>query len=242
MAEQSEITSSDLAAITSGATACDHLAELAQTRTKFATFLDWIVSDPSGNLATDFKTAIINQLLFDAAKKGWFVRSNPTTGFLELVEFIPLDGLDDGGATTGDILVWNGSEWEPQSAIYLAPTSGGTTLPAPNTGGLLSVAHGFSAAPKQFACFLECTSADAGYAIGDRVDALGLIQRGNGGETRQGCTVGVNASLLFAVFVTEGSNPKKYFLPNKSSFEITDSTDAGELDPAKWSVKFWALP
>lgn len=255
MATTSPIKPSDLGAITGGVLACDHLRELLNTRQKMQTFLAWLLAnDETGNLGEDFKAAIIQQLLFDAAKKGWIVRANPSSGYLELAnnsdkvsELFPphsirLLTLAVDGAVSGDILGFNGTDWVPRTPIYLAPTTGGATIPDPSTGGILSVAHGLGATPRIRQCDLVCTSADAGYAAGDTVDAMNLIQRGAGGETRPGVTVGADASTIFAVFVKEGSATRKYFLPNKASFEITDSADSGEVDPAKWNVKFYASP
>lgn len=255
MAVASPIKPSDLGAITTGVLACDHLVELKNTRTKMQTFLAWLLAnDETGLLGADFKSAIIQQLLFDATKKGWIVRANPSSGHLELAsnsdtvselfppQSIRLLTLAIDGAVDGDVLGFDGTSWVPFTPIYLAPTTGGTTIPDPSTGGILSVAHGFGAVPRVRECNLVCNATDAGYASGDTVDAKNLIQRGAGGETRPGVTVGADASVVFAVFVKEGSAARKYFLPNKASFEITDGSDSGEVDPSKWDVKFYASP
>jgi hypothetical protein len=239
MAEQSEITSSDLAAVTQGATACDHLAELSATRTKFATFLDWIVSDPDGNLSTDFKTALIRQMLFDAAKKGWFVASDASTGYLELVETIPLASLDPTGAVEGDTIAFDATAgaWEIRNApqSYLAPTSGGSTIPAISSGGILSVAHGLGTTPRTFECILECNSTDVGYDAGDRVRADNLIiLRDTAGEQMNAVTVGASATLVFVVFQVRSGAGGEYRLINKSTF----ARDA--IDVSKWDVKLSA--
>jgi hypothetical protein len=235
MAEQSSITSSDLAAVTAGATACDHLTELANTRTKFATFLDWIVSDPSGNLATDFKTAVINQLLFDAAKKGWLVATDATTGYLELIEKLALASLDDTGAASGDLIRFNGTDWVKYTPFIYAPATGTVTVPDADSGGIISTAHSLGFSPKEFGCYLECTSPDAGYVAGDRVDATTLMQIGAGSETRQAAVVGANATNVFVVFLLAGTGPnRQYQLANKSTFADVD------IDPTLWDVRLWA--
>ena len=38
-----------------------------------------------------------------------------------------------------------------------------------DSGGETSIAHGMSSTPKDWFCYFECTTADAGFAIGDRV-------------------------------------------------------------------------
>lgn len=239
MAEQSTITSSDLAAITSGATACDKLAELANTRTKIQEFLAWMLTDPAGNLSSDFKLALVNQMLFDAAKKGWYVRSNPSTGYLELVEKIAIDDLDDGGAQDGDILIYDEDEeeWVPVTAIYAAPSSGGVTVPDPGSGAVVTLAHGFDDAPMNYKCFLECNATDLGYAEGDRVDALSLIGENTAdNEIGQAVTVFANDTVVGAVFRSpNGANPE-YQLPNKSTFA------RAAIDESKWNIKLYAMP
>lgn len=255
MAVNSPIVPADFNAITTGTLACDALKELLRTRTNVKALLQWLLQDDStGLLGENFKESIIQQLLFNAAQKGWLVRSNPSSGYLELAsnsdkvsELFPAHSirlltLAIDGAVDGDVLGFNGTDWVPRTPIYLAPTTGGSTIPDPSTGGILSVAHGLGAVPRIRQCDLVCNSADAGYAAGDTVDATHLIQRGAGGETRQGVSIGADASVVFAVFVKEGSAARKYFLPNKSSFEITDSSDSGEINPANWSVKFYASP
>lgn len=255
MAANSPIVPADFAPLAGGTLACDALKSLLRTRTNMQALTAWLLADDStGLLGADFKAAIIQQLLFDAAKKSWIVRANPSSGYLELAsnsdkvsELFPphsirLLTLAVDGAVDGDILRYNGTDWVPSSPIYLAPTTGGATIPSPSTGGILSVAHGFGAVPRVRQCDLVCNATNAGYAAGDTVDAKNLIQRGAGGETRPGVAVGADASVIFAVFVKEGSATRKYFLPNKSSFEITDSSDSGEIDPAKWDVFFYASP
>jgi hypothetical protein len=233
MAEASSITSSDLAAVTAGATACDHLTELANTRTKFATFLDWIVSDPSGSLATDFKTAVINQLLFDAAKKGYLVMSDVTTGYLALVEKLLLTKLDQGSAATGDLLRWNGTNWAKSTPFY----GGSGTVPSVATGGSVAAAHGLSAAPTFFSCYLVCNDVggDAGYAQNDRIRADTLMYYNSGApELIQACTVQADATSVRAVF-RNGGGAHAYQVHNKSTFARASITES------KWDVKFAAM-
>lgn len=242
MAEQSEITSSDLAPVTAGAKACDKLVELENTRRKFATFLDWIVSDPTGNLATDFKTAIVRQVLFDAAKKGYFVMSDLTTGYLTLVERVLLNKLQGGTAVDGDGLKWdedalgtspNIGAWVP----FHEYVSGQSALPAASTGGKIQTAHGLGYRPKHYRGELVCISADGSYSAADVVDAQSLIQQGGGGEIRPGCSVGADGTNVWAIFVKDGTATRKYFLPDKATFEVDGSTP---LDASKWECRLIA--
>lgn len=237
MPAQSPITPSDLGSISDGLLACDHLKELLNTRVKMHTFLAWLlVDDSTGNLGDGFKLAIIQQLLFDAAKKNWFVRSNPSTGYLELVQYVPLASLDASGALEGDTLVLKGGVWVPQSSpsVYLSPTSGGTTVPDPDTGGILLVAHGLASTPNKVECYLVCTVNDIGYVVGDVVNAMGLVKRGSGGEQRQGVSIGANATSVWAVFTNTGAAVGSYQLPNKSTFA------GAAITPGSWNVKLYA--
>lgn len=234
MAEQSPVVPSQLGQINDGILACDALRSLLQTRVDMQSYVGWQV-DSAGNLTTDFKTAIAHQLFFDLLKKGWFVRSNPSTGFLELVELIPLASLDGSGSVEGDTLVFEGGVWITKSSpsIYLAPTSGGATVPAAATGGALTVAHGLGSTPSKFSAFLECNAADLNYAIGDKVDALSVIYDNGVNEILQAVTVFANATVVGVIF-RNGAGSGDYQIYNKSTFA------AGNLDPAKWNVFLYA--
>lgn len=238
MAENSPIVPSDLGAITGGLLACDALRELLNTRAKMQTFLQWfLANDPTGNLGSDFLLALSRQFLFDAAKKGFFVRTNPSNGSLELVEFIPLDSLDGSGAVEGDTLSFESGVWITRSSpnVYLAPTSGGVTLPDAAVGAVCQVAHGLSAAPRHFGCVLECTTADASYAISDRVDAATLMLRNTlDTEIAHGASVYANATVIGVNFRMAAGATPKYQLVDKSTFLRAD------LIPGSWNVKLYA--
>lgn len=112
MAATSPIKPADLGAISAGVLACDHLKELLNTRAKVQTFLKWLLTDDSQGLLGDgFKLALVQQLLFDAEKKGWFVETNEISGFLELVRYVTLAKLDPTGATNGDTLIFKDGAW-----------------------------------------------------------------------------------------------------------------------------------
>lgn len=240
MATTSPIKPSDLAAITTGVLACDHLVELLNTRRKMQQFLQWLlVDDESGLLGADFKAAIIQQLIFDAAKKGWFVKTNPASGFLELVEKVALADLAITGAVDGDGIIYNATAgmWildNTPDDVYLAPTTGGTTIPASTAGGALSVSHGLGAAPKIFKVLLECVTPDAAaYAAGDIVDAASLMSRTTGGETKLAATIWANSTSCGISFFNTagGSNYRLYHKDGQSYENVTE---------ASWNVKFYA--
>jgi hypothetical protein len=234
----SPITPDDFAPITSGATACDHLAELGNTRSKVEEFLEWLLADDdTGNLGSGFKEAIVQQLLYDATKLGYLVMSDTTTGYLTLVEKLLLTKLSTTGAATGDYMFFNGTTWIKQTPIYAAPSSGGVTVPDPGSGAAVTLAHGFAATPKNYACFLECNDTDLGYAVGDRVDALSLIGENTAdNEIGQAVTVFATDTVVGAVFRSpNGANPE-YQLPNKSTFV------RAQIDRSKWDIKLYAMP
>lgn len=238
----SPITGTDLGAITNGATACDHLSELSNTRTKFHEFLEWMLED-DGTLETGFKEALVQQMLFDAAKKGWFVMSDLSTGYLTLVERVLLNKLEGGTAVDGDFLKWdedalgtgpNVGAWVP----FHEYVSGQSALPAASTGGKIQAAHGLGYRPKHYRVELVCIAADGSYSSGDVVDGHGLLQKGGGGEIRPGCSVGADGTNVWAIFVKDGTSPgRKYFLPDKSTFEADSGT---ELDAANWEARLIA--
>lgn len=239
MATNSPIVPNDLGAITGGVLACDALKELLSTRTKMQTFLEWLLADDeTGNLGADFKAAIIQQLLFDGSKKGWFVKTHPASGYLELVEKVELADLAITGAAEGDGIIYDATAgmWvvdDTPDDVYLAPTTGGTSVPAATVGGVLTVAHGLGAMPKIFKVFLECATADVGYAVGDRVDACSLMSRTTAPEAKLGCTIWANGTQCGATFFN-GAAGATYRLFDKSGFTNDPITEAS------WNVKFYA--
>lgn len=238
MAEQSPITSNSLGPITTGLLACDALKELLNTRQKMQDFVAWLVGT-DGNLTTDFKNAILHQLLFDAAKKGWLVMSDETTGYPTLTERLLLNKLAGGTAVDGDTLKWD------EDALGTDPNIGAwvpfhrfvstqAVVPPPSTGGIVEVDHGLGYTPTSYMAQLVCIGADVGYAVGDIVDASGLIFYNSGaGEVQHGATVLMNASKVSCVFRNGGGTPH-YQLLNKGTW------DRDTIDVTKWEVRFVA--
>lgn len=239
MAATSPIKPSDLGAITGGVLACDHLRELLNTRRKMQQFLQWLlVDDQSGLLGVDFKAALIQQLLFDSSKKGWFVKTDEASGYLELVEKVALADLAITGAAEGDRIIYDATAgmWvvdDTPDDVYLAPTSGGTSVPAATVGGVLTVAHGLGAVPTIFKVFLECATADVGYAVGDRVDACSLMSRTTAPEAKLACTIWANGTQCGATFFN-GAAGADYRLFDKTGLTNDSITEAS------WNVKFYA--
>lgn len=240
----SPITPSDLEPVTDGANACEKLTELENTRRKMQEFLEWLLTDDdAGNLGDGFKEAIIEQLLADDEAdpelntNGGFVKTDATTGELEVVEQVALSEIAAGGAAEGDFLIFDGEAWVKKSRIYLAPSSGGTTVPDPAAGGILSVAHGLAETPREFGCVLECNTDDVGYfsVEENRVNAACLELRTASPENSFAVTVGADDTNVYCVFFNGGGSAT-YRLINKSTFA------KGTITPASWNVKLWVMP
>jgi len=177
----------------------------------------------------------------------FIVRANPTTGVIELVSnsdkvstllaarSVRLSTLDDTAAAVGDRIVFVGADWTKHTPLYAAPTVGGTTIPDPTTGALLSRSHGFNPTiPKTIKCYLVCTTIDRGYAVGDVVDANNLMTVGSGGEARAGVAVHADATNIYAAFGSQGAAVRTYKIVDKATFAVDTVT------PASWNVMFYA--
>lgn len=232
----SPIIPDDLNPINTGTAACDALKTLLQTRTDMREFLAWMLEDDSTGELNDsgFLTDLAEQFLFDAAKKGFFVRSNPTTGRLELIEKVALADIDDENGTDGDMLVLESGVWTRVSPFYGAPTSGGATVPVETSGGTLTAAHGVGTTPNNFRAILECNAADLNYAVGDRVDALSLMFLDSSvPEIMPAVTVFADASLVGVTF-RDGGVGDEYQLHNRSTFAKSP------IQVSKWNVMLYA--
>lgn len=234
MAEQSPIVPSDLDAVSSSLLACDYLRALLMTREHLHDFLAWMLQE-NGELTDDFVNAVLSQLLFDETKFGWYLRTNVSTGKLELIEKIPLSGLDASGGTDGDTIVIESGVWvtRPTTSGFFDPSVGVATVPAVVTGGILSVAHGLGAEPNNFRCYLVCNTIDAGYAVGDRVDAANLLFENPGVEFGPAVTLFANATTVGAVF-RNGAGAHNYQLHSKSTYS------RATIVVGSWNVKFYA--
>lgn len=197
-----------------------------------------------------------NSLSYDKLINGtvnYILRADPITGVWAAIEFndttnsiltlrtLRLATLSNVGASIGDRIVFDGTNWVRASAssgtgkFYGAPTSGGTTLPAV-TGGILSVAHTLGAVPKRVGGFIVCTSAEFNYSIGDAINLSNVAKKGNGGEVRFGCAIGADATNVFVVFNGDGGAGagKGFFIPDKTTYAEQ------HLTLASWNVFLFA--
>lgn len=219
---------------------CSRLTALWSLANVMDEWYSWAFN-PDGSPSDDFIDSITSEFLFDAAKKGWFVQTNATTGLLELIEKLPLDGLDDGGAETHDTLVWNGTAWVPSSDFAVAfsslPTSGGVTVPVVTSGGILSAEHGLSSTPLKFGAFIYMNTVigDLGYVNGDRVQAQGLMAfDGSTGENTGAVSISVDDEKVYASFRDCDGGTSKYKLIRK------DTSAIDQIISSRWNVVLWA--
>lgn len=90
-----------------------------------------------------------------------------------------------------------------------------------------TIAHNLVTQPRMFTCHLVCTSADAGYAIGDEVSVAGLIQPHNGNE----------ATTLYADITNIGFMTGSAF---RGTVAQRTTGAATNIDIAKWDLRFRA--
>lgn len=106
------------------------------------------------------------------------------------------------------------------------PTSTNTaefTVPAAVAGGITNLAHGLAGTPQIFSWILVCKSTDAGYAVGDEVDAKFAIDTGG---SNPAYAYGANATNIFIAFTR---------LPRLSRKDGSNNYD--NLDTTKWKIK-----
>ena len=92
---------------------------------------------------------------------------------------ISLDKLAQGGASSGDILSWNGSAWAKitpaqgiASTATISTTGINATLTLNNATLVENIAHGLGAVPRNVRVVIRCTTNDAasGYTAGQEID------------------------------------------------------------------------
>lgn len=151
---------------------------------------------------------------------------------------IKTERLYSAGAANRDTIRFDGTNWVKKTPVYLAPTSGGTTLPDPVNGGILTVAHGLGAVPRTIKALLVCNSTDVGYAVGDTVDASSVICLTEAAEQIVGLTLYADATTIGLVCCDGsaggGGTASRYRIMNKSTFI------RATMDHTKWDVYFYA--
>lgn len=155
-----------------------------------------------------------------------------------------LTQLNSGGASTNDILRFDGTNWvkvTPSLRMVAGDainsgvnsTSGDTNAGtvAATTGGNPAqhlIAHGLTTTPKLFRVVAICTSTDAGFAVNDEIDIMSI--RASTGN--HAVTIGANATNIFARFNAA------------TNLEICQynggATVYTAMDETKWTVRAYA--
>jgi len=171
-----------------------------------------------------------------AAQYGFLLRANPATGVIELVSnddeisnFLPNGSATVGihpsklsgvGATAGDTLRFDGTNWVKQTPYF-------ASLQALDAAALsASAAHGLGAAPRVLECYAVCTSNDNGYVTGDRLAAYNIYTAGGV------CAIAVYANAT-TVYVS------KFAASGLESRPAAGGASAA-LDESKWSLYVYA--
>lgn len=90
------------------------------------------------------------------------------------------------------------------------------------SGGQLTIAHGLGIQPKLYHSFLQCTTAEAGYSIGDEI-IVNPSAQGDTGNNDRGTSIVPNSTNLLVRF---GSNANAFEINRKdtgSSFSATNA-------------------
>ena len=143
----------------------------------------------------------------------------------------------DGDLIGGDFVrtqgSWNLGTNEMESTItpakltarltaWLASREFTSTAQSIPSGGVVSVAHGLEATPKELECWIVCTTTDLGYSVGDVV-ALGGSRDGDGARN---FTLYANSTNI--LFSRDASG--LYIGDQSSSYE------GAAITPARWSL------
>lgn len=99
-------------------------------------------------------------------------------------------------------------------------------FPLPNQSHMTNLAHGLPATPQSVKWVIVCSTAEAGFAVGDQVPAADVWD--SAGGVRAFAT-GVNATN---VFVIQENNPRVM---------AKDNTGAANLTPANWRFRIEAI-
>lgn len=131
-----------------------------------------------------------------------------------------IDALSDVAITSpspGQALIWNGTNFVNQT---YGPAEYDKGVLAANT--TYTQAHGLGALPSAFDIWLECTTADQGYSVGERLSIIGVMDYVNG------MNVSMTATQCFLM------------IRSVNSFTALNKTTRSDvfLTPARWNVIF----
>ncbi len=201
-------------------------------------------------LITDNSLSLSKLLYFDAGSSNFILAVNSiapydikavnnncvTNNTLLPIRSIPIDRLDATGAALRDNIRFDGTNWVKKTPYFNAAAA--ATIPASNTGGIVSVAHGLGALPRRIGGYAVNINAEFGYVTGDIIDLANVMQTGNGGEVRLGVTVGADVTNVWAVFVLGGAagGAQGYRVARKDTYVPS----ATIMTTANWSVTLWA--
>lgn len=237
---------------TEGGASSDDLAEMAQTNISDGGIVVIrannagrvvVVKNNAGGATNPILLATGQDYTLNTLYKG-LILQRVGTSWLEVGRFgeIPITST---ALTAGSlkILYGNGTGFRELAApgagdYYLKSNSGNTDLEwaaasgptrftsadqTPTAGTTKSVAHGLGSAPAHFWAYIRCTSADAGYSVGDRV-FVGSATPDSGAA--YGISIGANSTNIWGKLSGTG-------------LTVADSSAgyaATVIDPAKWKL------
>jgi hypothetical protein len=148
---------------------------------------------------------------------------------------IPLGALAQGGATTRQLLQYDGSSWAPvtpslQINATTAISASGTVSPTGNISNAVhTIPHSLGAIPKMVRVVLKCLSTEGGWAVNDEVDIANSYYD-TGASIVPNITVGSDATNI-TVLINQTATKK---LRNKTTAAVFTPTDAN------WQPKAYA--
>jgi hypothetical protein len=193
----------------------------------------------------------LSKLNSDGVSTGWLLRctaaggvekmdnDDSVSGFLPNYSIHP-DKVATGGATTDDLLRFNGTKWVPYtpnigilSTAEIA-TTGVTDSAVLSQGRELLTSHGLGARPKMVRAVIVCGIAEHSFGVGDEIDVVGCY--GTNGADADGRSV-------FAVLATTTQISVTYRnIVAGANLRTIDKGGATEvnLTLANWTMKVYA--
>lgn len=144
---------------------------------------------------------------------------------------ITLPLLAAGGASSGDILKHDGSNWVKQTPTIniFSPVAinSGTVVAVLGGATVYTQAHGLGAKPTFVRAVFRCDTAELGYSINDEIE-LWCVR--NSATNNNSSSVTSDATNIVVTFVTAAANE----IPNKGTGAFAAMTEAS------WSLKVYA--